>query len=61
MPNEMVTEEITERISIQWNSFDANVLLDNKVIKRFKNHELSYQNARRFAMDKMFELMKESW
>lgn len=61
MPNEMVTEEITERISIQWNSFNANVLLDNKIIKQFKNHELSYQNAHRFAMDKMFELMRESW
>lgn len=59
--DDMAIEQITDRILIEWNSFDANVVVDGVVIKEFRNHELSYQRANRLAMDEMFKHMRQGW
>lgn len=47
----METEIISDRIKITWDSFNANVIVDGKTIKKFKNHELAYTDAFRLATD----------
>jgi hypothetical protein len=38
-------------ISFDNDGMNANVVVDNVVVKEFRNNELSYMNAHRYAMD----------
>lgn len=56
----MDREKITERIYVESDSMNANVIVDGKIVKRFKNNEMSYIDAMRHASDIMFKQQRES-
>ena len=47
----MQLEILNSKFSIMFDDMNANVLVEQKIVKRFKNNEMSYLNARRYAMD----------
>lgn len=47
----MELETLNNKISIMFDDMNANVIVEQKIVKRFKNNEMSYLDARRYAMD----------
>lgn len=46
-----IVETISKRITVESDSMNADVFLDGKKVKSFKNHEMAYIDATRFAFD----------
>lgn len=44
-------EIISDRVRISWDSYNADVVVDGKIIQQFRDDELSYQRAHILAMD----------
>ena len=46
-----VVETISDRIIVKSDSMNADVFVDGKKVKSFKDHEMAYIDATRFAFD----------
>ena len=46
-----IVETISDRIFVKSDSMNADVFVDGKKVKSFKDHEMAYIDATRFALD----------
>lgn len=46
-----IVETISDRIIVKSDSMNADVFVDGKKVKSFKDHEMAYIDATRFALD----------